>query len=220
MWGKIMIPMYRLSLIGLYGLYGPRSAVPRKAAKFNHSPYPWWPSPMTPPMTLVLDYVYLSASGVYPRLLCSPTDLVVVGNQLELPVLTPKSSKISVILVSGNGLCIGRCNAIIWENADLDVEQHIWMVFYCYFLFQNWYFLQKMRFNMSVKCIFCLCLNVLTSWYFKKNGWQHFKTHFLQQILFYLDVNFNYFFLLANWSQHCFRLRLVAIQATIYYLNQ
>ena len=37
-----MIPMYRLSLIGLYGLYGPRSAVPRKAAKFNHS--------LTPPM--------------------------------------------------------------------------------------------------------------------------------------------------------------------------
>ena len=76
----------------------------------------------------------------------------------------------------------------------LDVEQHIWMIFYCYFLFQNWYFLQKMHFNMSVKCTFCLCLNALTSWYWKKIGWQHFKTHFLQWILFYLDVNFIYLF--------------------------
>ena len=54
--------------------------------------------------------------------------------------------------------------------------------------------MQKLRFNMSVKCTFCFCLNVLTSWYLKKIGWQHFKTHFPQQILIYLDVNFNYLF--------------------------
>ena len=35
MWGKIMIPMYRLWLHGLYGLYG--LAVPRKAIEFTRS---------------------------------------------------------------------------------------------------------------------------------------------------------------------------------------
>ena len=38
MWGKIIIPMYRLWLHGLYGLYGPLlSCVPKKADKLNLS---------------------------------------------------------------------------------------------------------------------------------------------------------------------------------------
>ena len=38
MWGKVMIPMYRLRLHCLYGLYGPRCPLsPERPLKFNHS---------------------------------------------------------------------------------------------------------------------------------------------------------------------------------------
>ena len=37
LWGKIINPMYRLWLHGLYGLHGPGFCCPRKAVKLNHS---------------------------------------------------------------------------------------------------------------------------------------------------------------------------------------
>ena len=37
MWGAIMIPVCRLWLHGLYGLYGPRFPLSQKAVKLNHS---------------------------------------------------------------------------------------------------------------------------------------------------------------------------------------
>ena len=37
MWGKIMIPVHRLWLHGLYGLHGPNVRCPKKAIKLSHS---------------------------------------------------------------------------------------------------------------------------------------------------------------------------------------
>ena len=37
MWGKIIIPMYKLWLHSLYGLYGPDVLCPQKADKLNLS---------------------------------------------------------------------------------------------------------------------------------------------------------------------------------------
>ena len=45
LWGKIMIPMYRLWLHSLFGLYGPWCPLsPQNAVKLNHSPThcPFW----------------------------------------------------------------------------------------------------------------------------------------------------------------------------------
>ena len=51
MWGKIMIPMYRLWLPGLHGLYEPRYLLsPQKAVKLNHS--------LTLALSTILKHLY------------------------------------------------------------------------------------------------------------------------------------------------------------------
>ena len=139
MWGKIIIPMYRWWLNGLYGLYGPRcplfSKRPINLISLSLSPHCITynaPQPISIEPTMSRPgWEFCPIGLVYWRRhwwirhgiinwICTPPMLMYFRTRTQVNSLRPSDAYLRRwIIGSDNGLSLGRRQAIIWANAGM-----------------------------------------------------------------------------------------------------